>query len=258
MFETSVVSARIGSQKKRRAGLLTVSLIAHSAVILGTIGVSIASVNFPQVAPDEYRTAPLFATVQIPPPLGNPNGGAKPQAAPVEKPKTPQPPPPNQITAPSAVPDEVIPAQSTSTNNADSGNSTEGDGRVEGPIGVPWGDPNSVSNDLTLPPAVVEAPVAEARIYEAHEVKAPVLLRKVEPKYPQSMIRVGMNSVVVVRCIIDKNGNVRDPQILTSSMPPFNTAVVNAVQQWKFTPGSLRGDAVETYLTLTVNFNVKR
>jgi protein TonB len=85
-----------------------------------------------------------------------------------------------------------------------------------------------------------------------------VVLRRVEPRYPNGMLRAGMSAKVVVRCIIDKNGNVRDPQVIVSSMPPFNTAVVEAVMQWKFTPGSLHGQAVDTYLDLTVNFATKR
>ncbi len=253
MFETSVVREPVG-RARRRTGLFTVSLIAHSAVIVGTVAVSIASVDFPHSAPDEYRVAPVFAQVTIPPPLGNPNGGARPQQQPAPAP----PPPSNQITAPGRVPDEVTPATAEVTPGTGDSTGSDAPGLVPGPVGQPWGDPNSVASDLDLPPAVVETPQVEDRIYQASEVKSPVILRKVEPRYPNAMIRVGMNATVVVRCIIDKNGNVRDPQVVVSSMPPFNAAVIDAVRQWKFTPGSLRGQAVDTYLDLTVNFAVKR
>jgi protein TonB len=256
MFETSVVRERVGNS--RRASLLTASLVAHTVVVLGAVGVSIASVDFPRTAPDEYSAAPVFASVQIPPPLGNPNGGARPEPQPAVKPPAPVP-QTNEITAPSTVPDQVTPAQSQATTTA-TGDSTGSDapGLVPGPVGVPWGDPNSVANDLNLPPAIVETPQVEDRIYQSSEVKAPVVLRRVEPRYPNGMLRAGMSAKVVVRCIIDKNGNVRDPQVIVSSMPPFNAAVIDAVQQWKFTPGSLHGHAVDTYLDLTVNFATKR
>jgi protein TonB len=256
MFETSVVAA-VGNQKKRRAGLLTVSLVAHTAVIIGTIGVSIASVNFPQAAPDEYRTAPLIAAVQIPPPLGNPNGGAKPQAAPAEKPKTP-PPVPNQITAPVTVPDEVNPAQSASANTGDSSGTSEGEGLVEGPVGVPWGDPNSPSTDLNVPVDTPAAPVTQIYDVASPEVKAPVIRSRVEPEYPPTMRRIGMSAKVVVRCIIDRDGNVRDVQVVEGHWPHFNASVVEAVQKWRFSPGTYRGQPVDVYMNLTVNFNVKR
>jgi protein TonB len=254
MFETSVVSQQ-SAQPARRVRLFTVSLLAHTAVIFGTVAVSIASVDFPAQAPDEYRVAPTFAAVSIPPP----NGGARPQPRPAQPAQTP-PPPPNQVTAPPAIPDDVTPVEpsAAATGAGDATGQSDANGLVEGPVGVPWGDPNSVGTDLSAPPSVPAAPQVEERIYQASEVKAPVILRKVEPRYPSSMSRVGMAATVVVRCIIDKNGNVRDPQVVVSSMPPFNAAVLEAIRQWKFTPGSLRGQAVETYLDLNVKFEVKR
>jgi protein TonB len=258
MFETSIVSQQ-NAQPARRVRLFTVSLIAHTAVIFGTVAVSIASVDFPAQAPDEYRTAPQFA-VSLPPPLGDPNGGARPQPKPAQPAQTP-PPQANQVTAPPAIPDEVTPAEPStiaSTGSGDATGESDGPGLVEGPVGVPWGDPNSVATDLTAPPSVPTVPQVEERIYQASEVKAPVILRKVEPRYPSSMSRVGMAATVMVRCIIDKNGNVRDPQVIVSSMPPFNASVLEAIKQWKFTPGTLRGQPVETYLDLNVRFEVKR
>lgn len=253
MFETSLVHVRPGGAR-RRAGLLTTSIIAHTAVIFGSVAVSLASVDFPRVAPDEYRAAPSFAAV--PPPLGNPNGGGRAQQPPASRPQTP-PPLPTEPTAPNTVPDETTPADAPSTGGNDAGGS-DAPGLEPGPRGVPWGDPNSVATDLDLPPVVPQTPAVEDRIYQAHEVKAPVILRRVEPRYPQSMIRVGMSATVVVRCVIDKQGNVRNPQVLVSSMPPFNAAVLDAVEQWKFTPGTLRGQPVDTYLELKVTFAVRR
>jgi predicted Zn-dependent protease len=52
---------------------------------------------------------------------------------------------------------------------------------------------------------------------------------------------------------------VRDPQVIAPArLEPFNEAVINAVQKWRYTPGSLNGEAVETYLDVTVHFSVRR
>ncbi len=256
MFETSLVQARVAGSR-RRAGLLTISIAAHTTVIVGSVAVGLASVNFPAMAPDEYRTAPSFAVMAIPPPLGNPNGGARPQPQP-QAPQ-PQPPPPNQITAPPVVPDEITPANAGPSVGAGETNDSGGDGPglVPGPVGVPWGDPNSIANDLNVPVAV-ETPRVEDRIYQAHEVTAPVILRRVEPRFPTAMQRAGMSATVVVRCVIDKQGNVRDAQVLVSSLPPFNAAVVSAVEQWRFKPATLSGRPVDSYLELRVRFESKR
>lgn len=254
MFETSVVHAQTQAARGRLS-LLTISIIAHTAVILGAVGMSIASVEFPTTAPDESAHAPLIATIQIPPPLGNPNGGGpKPQAAPQQKPQTP---PPAQQSAPQIVPDTVSEAETPSTSTAigDAPGPATGTGTVPGPVGVPWGTENSLG-EIDAPPAVINTPPVQERIYEAHEVKAPVIVRRVDPEYPNAFRSTRMKVMVVVRCIIDKNGQVQNAEILKPGPPAFNIAVLGAVQQWRFTPGSLNGIAVDTYLNLTVNFSV--
>lgn len=261
MFETSVVNAQ-AKPAPRRLGLFTISLIAHTAVILGVAAVSIASVDFPTAAPDEVANAPLFMPLTIPPPLGNPNGGAPPRPAvtPPQRQETPA--PPTQITAPpTEIPDDVPVAEAPTNGDANT-NATgpadgSGTGTVPGPIGVPWGVEGGVG-DINTPPVVDVLPAIEDKVYvPGGEVKAPVLIRKIEPPYPEVMRRTRMNATVVVKCVIDKNGNVRDPEIVVASMPPFNDAVMNAVRQWKYQPGSYRGQAVDTYLNLTVTFGVR-
>ncbi len=257
MFETSVVNAP-AKAAPRRLGLLSISLIAHTAVILGVAAVSVASVDFPTTAPDEVANAPLFMPLTIPPPLGNPNGGAPPRPAVTPPQRQETPPPPTQITAPAIVPDEVpvadVPA--TGDSNSDATGPADGTGTVPGPIGVPWGVDGGVG-DIDTPPVVNPAPAVEDKIYlPGGEIKAPVAIYKTQPPYPSSMIRNRIPATVAVRCVIDKNGNVRDPQIIKGAMPPFNDAVIKSVLQWRFQPGSYRGQAVETYLDLTVTFQV--
>jgi protein TonB len=253
MFETSVVRAQTQAARSRYS-LLTISVIAHSAVVIGALAVSIASVDFPVNAPDEFAQAPVFMPVRIPPPLGTPDGGA-PKPKPADpRPAAAPPQPNNQVTAPSTVPETIqnaeAPASGNTTTSGPAGPASTG------PIGVPWGTAGS-TGDLDAPPSAVPAqPQPEEKIYEVHEVKAPVLLHRVAPPYPQQLVKTRMTALVVVRCIIDKNGRVRDPQILRPALPPFNAAVIDAVQQWRYTPGSRNGVAVETYLNVSVTFAV--
>ena len=254
MFETSVVHAQTRAAGGRLS-LFTISVLAHSAVIVGAVAFSIASVDFPSTAPDEYSQAPTFMPVLVPPPpLGRPDGGAVRQPEPAR----PAAPPPqqqvNQITAPSTTPQEIPqlqPASTASTDGTGDPNATSTE-----PLGQPWGVKDGVG-PLDGPPAIVAAAPVEEKIYEAHEVKAPVGLYRPAPPYPTSLLRTKLRATVVVRCIIDKNGHVRDPRVVVpAQFAPFNDSVVNTVQRWRFTPGSLNGIAVETYLDLTVNFGV--
>ena len=249
MFETSVVQAR--AQAGGRLSLLTVSIIAHSTVVIGAIAMSIASTEFPSNAPNQFALAPDFVQLVPPPPLGRPDGGAVKPPAPQPKPAAPAP-QPNQATAPSIVPDTIAnaePTASTPGTGDPSATSTE-------PLGVPWGTKDSIG-PLDAPPSPIANVQPEPeKIYEVHEVKAPVALYKPQPQYPPILLRTRMPATVVVRCIIDKNGHVRDPRVVVSAMPPFNKAVLDTVTTWRYTPGSLGGVAVETYMDVTVKFSV--
>jgi hypothetical protein len=229
MFETSDVHARV--QARSRVSFLSASIMAHSAVIVGALAISIATVDFPKNSPKEYQLPSIPVSLSIPPPLGNPNGGAKPkpQAAAPVKPA----PLPTQPTAPNTVPETItqVPAQSGNTEST----TVSGEGTVEGPVGVPWGTKDSIG-DLDAPPAPIDTPVAqpEEKIYQSYEVKAPVLISRVDPRYPPSMIRTAMAATVVVHCVIDKNGNVRNPEVLNATMPPFEAEVLRVIPQWRY------------------------
>jgi periplasmic protein TonB len=248
MFESSVVKGAVEGGR-RKAMLLTVSLVVHSAIVVGAVAMSVINVEFPERAPNEFAQAPEF---RIPPPLGSPTGGAAPKRESAGPPREAVPARQGAITAPTEVPETVSPIESgTGDGSASGGTSVEGDGE---PLGVPWGEEGSIG-DLDAPPQ--SEPAVEQRIYEAAEVNAPTLVHKVEPVYPAVMMRTRMPATVVVRCVIDRNGQVRDAEIISAALPPFNDAVLAAVTKWRFRPGTLRGRPVDTYLNLTVNFSVK-
>jgi TonB family protein len=253
MFETAVIPGHTQTARGRFS-VLTASVIAHSALIIGIVAVNIASTSFPAMAPNEYSRAPVFMPVQIPPPLGHPNGGAQPKPATTTPVKPPA--PPTQQTAPGTVPETITPASTSGTSESTA--TTTGEGTVEGPVGVPWGTKDSIG-DLDAPPVPVNVPVQpEEKIYAAGEVNAPVLLSRVEPRYPSILMKAAPSATVVVRCVIDRNGNVRDPQVLVPAMPPFNAEVLNVITKWKYKPATYAGHPVDSYLDLTVHFSIRR
>ena len=253
MFETSTIRAK-AIPSRGKYTLLTVSLIAHSAIIIGAITIGLVSVRFPLNAPDEFARAPIFNVVQIPPPLGNPNGGAKPkpQQPPQQKPAVTV--PPAQQTAPPAMPETTQPAHSESTGSDTT--TTSGDGTVPGPIGVPWGTKDSIGS-LDAPPAAIPATPVQEKVYTVGEVKSPTIINRIEPQYPPALMRAKVPGKVSVHCIIDKNGRVRDAQVVYATMPAFGESVLRAMKDWRYQPASLNGTAVECYLDLTVDFGVR-
>jgi TonB family protein len=250
MFETSVIHGEVVAEK--RVGLLSASFAFHALVVIAIIANGIRTIEFPTNAPKEYAI-PIFAMpVQVPPALGVPNGGHKQSTPPAPvKPTTP-----TANMAPSTVPDHVEPTASATTSTGDT-TAASNDSGSDQPLGVPWGVPHGVGVDGPPSTATV-ADEPEVPLHVGGEVKAPVVIRRVQPFYPKTAIAIHLNGTVVVECIIDKTGHVREAHLVSSTSPLFSQTALEAVQQWQFAPGSLHGQAVDTIFDLTVTFHLSQ
>ena len=91
------------------------------------------------------------------------------------------------------------------------------------------------------------------------DVKAPIPVDAPPPVYPEGALNSRLEGTVTVEAIIDKNGRVQNLRTLRSSDPVFEAAAIEAVARWKFRPGTLWGEPIDTIFKLTVNFEmVKR
>jgi protein TonB len=251
MFETSVIHAEVVADK--RVGLLSVSFAFHGLVVIAIIANGIRTIDFPRYAPKEYTLPFISLPVQVPPALGVPNGGHK-QSTPPEPVKQ-KPVVPTADVAPSTVPDHTETVASATTSTGDT-NTNSSDSGSDQPQGVPWGVPHGVGVDG--PPSTTATVAAEPDVPlpVGGDVKAPVVIRRVQPLYPKTALTIRLNGSVIVECIIDKTGRVRDARVVRSTSPLFEREALEAVQQWQFAPGSLHGNAVDTIFDLTVTFKV--
>jgi len=231
MFETAVVHARSGD---RRFGFLSLSLAVHTAAVAAVIAASVASTTLPIEAPKQMM--PVY--LAIPPALGTPD------AAPRPKPRTSAVAAPLVVTAPSTIPSTLAPAAPAATE-------VTGSGTADTAVGVPWGSDSGIGTDA--PPA----PDAAGPLVIKGDVKAPIIIHRVEPLYPRLALQARMNGTVVLQCVIDKAGHIRDVRVVTSTFGAFEQPAIDAVQQWLFAPGTLNGQAVDTIFELTVRFQVK-
>ena len=88
------------------------------------------------------------------------------------------------------------------------------------------------------------------------DVKAPVILSKVEPMYSEEARRARISGIVILEALIDKNGNVTDINVLKPLPFGLDQAAVDAVKQWKFKPALKDGQPVDVAFNLTVNFKI--
>jgi TonB family protein len=116
------------------------------------------------------------------------------------------------------------------------------------------------------PPCLDEATLATSTESSVHmiggDVTAPIVKHRVEPHFPESARRAmggGTNVIVIIRCIITREGCVRAVNLLLQSpYPELNGAALQAIAQWTFAPGRLHGVPVDVEFNLTVNFLVDR
>jgi periplasmic protein TonB len=104
------------------------------------------------------------------------------------------------------------------------------------------------------PPPEPEGPV---RFVVGGNITEPEKLSGPNPVYPEAARRARIQGVVVLECVIGKDGTVRDVKVLRPLPLGLTEAAVEAVQKWKFKPSTLNGKPVEVLYILTVRFNLQ-
>lgn len=90
------------------------------------------------------------------------------------------------------------------------------------------------------------------------DVKAPRVIRRVEPVYPDEAREAGISGVVILEVIIDKTGRLRSVEVLKGLRSGIDQAAVNAVKQWTFEPATLNGEPVDVFFNLSLNFRLDK
>jgi protein TonB len=80
-----------------------------------------------------------------------------------------------------------------------------------------------------------------------------LLIKRVQPKYPQAALSVHAQGAVQIEATINKEGVVTNPRVLSGD-PILAQAAVEAVRQWRYKPYYLDGQPVEIHTQITVNF----
>jgi TonB family protein len=96
------------------------------------------------------------------------------------------------------------------------------------------------------------------RISIKSEQLAGLIVRKVQPVYPEPARSAGIQGVVTLHAVISKEGvplslRVMNPQI----DPDLARSSVESVSQWRYRPILLNGAAVEADTTIQVNFSLQ-
>lgn len=88
------------------------------------------------------------------------------------------------------------------------------------------------------------------------KIREPKKIRNVLPVYPDIAKQMRAEGVVILECVIDADGRVRDVKVLRS-IAVLDRAAIDAVRQWQYTPTLLNGVPVPVVMTVTVNFSLR-
>ena len=83
-----------------------------------------------------------------------------------------------------------------------------------------------------------------------------LLVKKVDPQYPEAARRDRIQGSVVLQVVIGTNGDVQN-LTLVSGHPALVPAAIDAVKQWKYKPYRLNGQPVEVATQVTVSFQLQ-
>ncbi|HXU12382.1 MAG TPA: energy transducer TonB [Candidatus Binatia bacterium] len=76
------------------------------------------------------------------------------------------------------------------------------------------------------------------------------------PQYPLELRKQKVEGTVNVVFFVDKDGKVTNPQVETSSHPAFERPALEAVRQWRFDPGTRKGEKVSFKMRVPISFHV--
>jgi protein TonB len=137
-------------------------------------------------------------------------------------------------------------------------------------------DTAATATDTTMPPvadtAVTEPPpIPEPVLPEPEPVERstgvysavppggtqPEELDRVMPRYPAIARRRNVGGAVVVRGIVRRDGTIDNVEIIKDLPYGLGEEARRAVSRWRFRPATYRGEPIDVYYTVTVNFRLQ-
>ena len=89
------------------------------------------------------------------------------------------------------------------------------------------------------------------------EVFAPSLVSKVEPEYSEEARRARVNAVILLGIVVGPNGLPGSIKVVRPAGFGLDAKAMEAVQQWRFSPGSKNGQAVPVQAQVEVSLRIQ-
>jgi protein TonB len=156
-----------------------------------------------------------------------------------------------RFCAPTNIPPHIVTRDSTSSaddqplTGIGDGIPSAGDGLIN----------LSDSRQTVLPPPRTERQMTRPQIVRVTTIDPAMLIHRVEPKYPALAIQTHREGRVELRAIIGTDGTIQSLQVVSGDTL-FLMSAKEAVEQWRYKPTYLNGQAVEIDTFITVIYTM--
>ena len=249
MFADSLLE--FGVQRKRKALATTFSFVLNCLAVGGLLLV-------PLMFTEELPKAQLLTFLVAPPPPPPPPPPAAEQVAKVVRQIESDLLSSGALRTPSRIPQKV---QMIREEDAPPPMPVAAGGVIGGvPGGVPGGQLGGVIGGIISDAARLSAvpkfiPATPQRVRVSQGVTKGLLVHRIEPPYPPLAKAARVQGEVVLKAVINRDGDIQDLQ-LVSGHPMLVPAAIAAVKQWRYKPYLLNGQPVEVETTVTVIFTL--
>jgi TonB family protein len=87
------------------------------------------------------------------------------------------------------------------------------------------------------------------------DLSGPAPLRKIDPKYPPTLVKEHVEGEVVLYAVIRRDGSVDSIQLVRGIDEQLDANAMNALSQWKFRPALRQGEPVELEAIVHIPFH---
>ena len=212
-----------------RTATLTLSIVAHA---IGVCALIIAPLLATDTLPEPRSATEFIRVTPLVPPTPPPVRRAEPPAVVARA-----------DAAPLQAPDGIGPEEPTEPLN---------DAHPVNDGVITFGSSDLSIIDVTPPPP----PPPPGPVRVGGEIRPPRKVTDVAPVYPPIARAAHVEGIVILEAVIGEDGAVGDVRVLRS-ISLLDSAAVDAVRQWRFTPTLLNGQPVPVVMTVTVAFMLR-
>ena len=262
MFESVAPETFVPRNRKVLYESLPASIAAHAALAIVMLVAGTWEVTFPSDSPRLHTSYSIELEPTPPPPPPAPSSQAQVAPKPVVKQETVT--APQEILAPTIIPEEIptvepMAAVEGSVGEGEAGGAVVkgwvggGDTQASGEIGgVPSGQPGGVAGGMGEGPP-------DTLIVKRHQPLPTSMtpMSMVYPFYPEEARVRGWEDAVAVRYVIGKDGRVKSVEVIERpEREIFQKSVVNAIRHWRFRPLVKQGVPQEVIHELVIYFKL--